>query len=154
MSGLESLFFAGASDGTAGSSANLGSFLTGLGQMQQGASKASASSYNANVATQNAAIARQNALANAAAQQRSAKKTIGSTIAGFGSSGLSLTGSALDVLEESSMLAELDRQNIMYEGELKAIGYENEARLARSSAKNQQISGLFSGFGATLLTRK
>lgn len=107
-----------------------------------------ASKYNAKVAENQAIAARQQAGANAEMQRRSSEKKIGSMQASYAASGVSIEGSALDILEESARNAEMDRQNILYGGELRAIGSEGTAMLEKSQGANAQTSGYLSAAGS------
>lgn len=107
-----------------------------------------AAKYNAKVAENQAIAARQQASANAKMQRRSSEKKIGSMQAAYAASGVSIEGSALDVLEESARNAEMDRQNIIYGGELRAIGSEGTAQLERYQGKNAMTSGYLSAAGS------
>jgi hypothetical protein len=106
------------------------------------------SKYNAKVAENQAISSRQQAEANAITQQRSAAKKIGSMQAAYGASGISVEGSSLDILEESARNAEMDRQNIIYGGELRAIGSEGTAILEKNRASNAMSSGYLSAAGS------
>jgi hypothetical protein len=119
--------------------------------ISQGQQAKGAAEYNAAVANNNAIAARQQADANAAAQQRKARLTLGSMRAGYGAAGVGLEGSPMDVLEQSASMAELDRQNILYGGALKAQGYESTAglELMRGDAA---VTGSYFNAGSALLT--
>lgn len=113
--------------------------MTAVSAISQAQSAKATGEYNAAVATRNAGVARAQAAADAEAQQRHARRVIGAARAGYGASGLSVEGSPLEVLEMSAANAELDRQNILYRGELRAMGYESDAALetARSDAADR-----------------
>ena len=113
--------------------------------------------FNANIAEQEAVVARDQAGQAAVLQQREARKTIGAMKAQAGGSGLD-GGSMWDVLEESAAASELDRQTILYQGELKARGYRNTATLDRFSGANaikqgqlQSASSVLTGAGNALV---
>jgi hypothetical protein len=107
-----------------------------IGAVQQGQRAADASRYNAALARQNADASRAQAAANAAKQQREAVKKIGQMRAGYGASGVTIEGSAMDVMAESAATAELDRLNILYGGAIKAHGLEGQALLDERRAEN------------------
>ena len=137
-----------------------GSIVSTIGQIQQSSAASQAAEYNAAVARNNALAARQQAAANADALERKSRNVIGSSRMNYAASGVSLEGSPLDVLEEQAMMAELDRQNTIYSGELKAIGFQNEAQIEDMRAKNARSAGaigvassLFSGMSANLMRR-
>jgi hypothetical protein len=129
----------------------IGTAFSVMGALNQGQQAKNAADYNAAVANNNAIAARQQAEANAAAQQRKARLQLGSMRAGYGAAGVGLEGSPMDVLEQSASMAELDRQNILYGGELKAQGYESTAglELMRGDAA---VTGSYFTAGSSLLT--
>lgn len=113
------------------------SFVSDIMQSsQQASANRQAAEYNAAVANNNAIAARQQAEAEASRQQRLSAKAIGDMRAAYGASGVTREGTALDVLEESTINAELDRLNILYGGEVKASGYSSTAALERSRASS------------------
>lgn len=123
-----------------------GAAVSAMGSMAQGKAQAQAARYNAQIAERNATIARQQANADAETQRRNSMRAIGAMRANYGASGVTLEGSPLDVLESSAAEAKLDEMNIRYKGELKAIGYTDEAALDRANAKTAKQQGLM---GAT-----
>ena len=129
----------------------VGTAFSVLGALNQGQQAKSAAEYNAAVANNNAIAAKQQAEANAAAQQRKARLTQGSMRAGYGAAGVGLEGSPMDVLEQSASMAELDRQNILYGGALKAGGYQATAglELMRGDAA---VTGSYFSAGSALLS--
>lgn len=125
--------------------------ISAVGALSSGRQQQQASEYNAEIARRNAVAARQQAAANAEAQQRKARMQIGSMRAAYGASGVGLEGSPLDILESSAMMAELDRQNILYGGELSAIGYESNAGLELMRGENA-VTGSYFGAASSLLS--
>ncbi len=121
-----------------------------VGAIQQGQAQANAANYNAQVAQQNATIAQQQAQQEAELQQREARKRIGAAHAGYGASGITMEGSPLDVLEASASNAELDKQTILYNGRIRALGYQNTATLDKYSASEALTSSYYDAFGALL----
>jgi hypothetical protein len=107
--------------------------------------------YNAAINERNAGIARDQAAADAEAQGRHARMVIGRARAGYGASGVTQEGSPIDVLAMSAANAELDRQNILYRGELRAMGYQDTAALDRSRASAATQRGL-EGAASSILT--
>ena len=93
-----------------------------VGTIQEGLAADAAARYNAGIARRNAQVSLDQAAADADAQDRESRKTIGSMRADFGASGVTGTGSVRDVIEASATVAELDRQNILYKGNLEAMG--------------------------------
>ena len=127
-----------------------GAVISAIGAINQGQQAKDAANYNAAVANNNAIAARQQAAANAAAQERKSRMQLGSIRAGYGASGITMEGSAMDVLEASAATAELDRQNILYGGELKAGGYESTAGLELMRGEHAVTSSYYAAGGALL----
>lgn len=93
---------------------------------------------------------RQQAAAEAEKQGRHARRVQGQLRANIGANGITLEGSALDVMENSAANAALDRQRLLYAGELKAIGFESTAALDRSAGDAAQTAG-YMGAASSLL---
>lgn len=164
---MEAVLFGSAATGTTAATAGLfgaggafsamqtlmtvGTAFTTAGALYQGQQARAAGDYNAAVARNNAIASRQQAEANAAAQQRKARMQMGAMAAAYGASGVTLEGSPMDVLEQSAAMAELDRQNILYSGELKAGGYEATAGLELMRGRAAQTGSYFTA-GSALLT--
>ena len=119
--------------------------------VQAGRQAKKTSEYNAAIGERNAGLARSQAAADADAQQRHARQVIGAARAGYGASGITLEGSPLDVLESSAANAELDRQNILYKGELRAMGYSEGAALDRVRGDSAQRAGYEKAGSAILM---
>ena len=128
----------------------VGPALGAYGQIQSGQAANQAAKYNANIAKQNAAITLQQAGLDADAQQRAAKGIIGEEKANYGASGVS-GGSVNDVLMSSETSAELDRQNILYRGKLRAMGLMSDAQLDKFSGR-QAVTQSYFGAASSLLT--
>lgn len=107
-----------------------------LGAINEGKAGKLAGDYNAQVAENNAVYSRQQATEEERRSRSLARKAIGEMRAGYGASGITLQGSAMDVLEESAFNAELDALTIRAGGEAKAAAYRNEARMERIAGKN------------------
>lgn len=118
-----------------------GTILKTMGAIHQGKAEQAAADYNAQLADRNALITTQQTEAAKLQQKRDSAKHIGGMRAAYSASGVSLEGSALDVLEESASQAELDYQNIGYQGELKRMGFESEAAMERMRGKNAVRAG-------------
>lgn len=142
----------------------VGTAVSAVGSISQSQNAAAASRYNAQISErnaliqqQNATLARQQAVSQSEIQRRQAAKQMGAMRAGYANSGVAMEGSPLDVLAASAASAELDTLNTIYNGELKARGFENDAQGLRESAamdrkraKNQITQGYMSA-GASLL---
>lgn len=144
--------------------------ITGMMAAQaQGEAAAAAANQNAQIAEYNRQVAERNkatALAEADAEARDVsrenRRTMASIRAAYGASGLALEGSPLDVMEDTALEQELDVAKTRYKGQLRAIGYQDEAanykmkaelhRMeAASAARSSRISAvgaLFSSLGS------
>jgi hypothetical protein len=116
--------------------------VSAMSALRQGEISSAASTYNATISTENAAIARQNAADQAKQAERERYLRFGAIKAAQGHSGGDAgQGSVLDVLGDVAAQSELQKQDILYRGELAARGYTNTANLDRASASNQESSG-------------
>lgn len=113
-----------------------------ISAINQGNAAKSAADYNAQINAQNAQIARNDAAAQAAQQDRLNLLRIGSIHAAQGAAGGAAgSGSVLDVLGDVAAQGELEKQNIIYQGEQRARGYSNTANLDTFSGKAAQTAG-------------
>lgn len=76
------------------------------------------------------------------------RKAAGEVSAGFGASGVTQSGSALDVLAESNANNDRDVANTRREGKFKAESYMNEAKLQRRAGKSALESSQIGAVGA------
>ena len=120
----------------------IGTVVSVISALSQGSSASAAANYNAQVNAQNAVIARQQAEAQARQIERENYLRLGAIRANQGASGgAGDEGSVLDVLGDVAAQGELERQQALYQGELKARGYTNSATLDRYSASTASTSG-------------
>lgn len=110
-------------------------------QAQATMANVAAANFNADLLEQNAGIALEQGRVAQDAQQRQSRRQIGSMVAAYGASGVQVdSGSPLDVLADSAMMAELDRLTIGYNAELEARNYRTQAQLQRMSAQQGILS--------------
>ena len=129
-----------------------GSVMSAVGAMQQGQAAKAAADYNATINTQNAAIARQNAADKARQADRETYLRLGSIRANQGAAGGAADeGSVLDVIGDVAAQSELERQQITYQGELQARGFQNDATLETFSGETKQTSSYWKA-GSELLS--
>lgn len=125
--------------------------IKGIGQLKQAAAMRKAANFNADVAEQNAQFSLQESAANERSFRVMARKQLGDMRANYGASGIVASeSSAQDILEESAATAEMDALRIRHQGELKAYGYRQDAKLNRMSAANAMPQGLLSASGTLL----
>ncbi|MPZ43949.1 MAG: hypothetical protein GEV05_11180 [Betaproteobacteria bacterium] len=127
-----------------------GTAFSVAGAISGASSQANAAKYNAQVAERNAQVSRAGAAADAQTLDRRARQRIGAARAAYGAAGVDLEGSPLDVLEQSAAEAEMDKMNILYKGELQAMGMQDTAALNRSRADAAIGEGVY-GAGRALL---
>lgn len=127
-----------------------GTALGAIGTIQQGRAQQEASNYNALVSRENAISAQQNATLNEAAFRRQSARLVGSQIANVGASNIAMTGSVLDVLEETIAIQEVDALNIRRQGQLQARSLEQQARLDIAQGRAAQASSMFGAAGQLL----
>lgn len=127
-----------------------GGALQAYGQYQAGEAENRAAQLNAQVAGQNAALAIQQAAQDERALRVQGRKFLGDMRASYGASGVTMEGSPLEVMKESAAAIELDALNIKYEGETRALGFRNDARLERYRGEYAAAAGRL-GAAATLL---
>lgn len=128
----------------------VGTAFTAVSAISQGNAARKEGEYNAAIGTRNAQIARDQADADASAQQRVAQQRLGAARASYAASGVTMEGSPLDVLAMSAANAEMDKQNILYKGNLRAMGYEETAALDLARGKNAQKQGYMKAASAFL----
>lgn len=129
-----------------------GAVIGAINAIQQGRAANAAAQYNAAISEQNAAISRSDAAAQAAQIERENTLRLGSIRAAQGrAGGAAGEGSVLDVLGDVAAQGELERQQAIYQGELRARGFTNTAQLDRYSGRQAQSAGYMRA-GAELLS--
>lgn len=157
-----------------GTALTIGSTIfSATGAMSAANAQASASEYNAAVANRNAMVADQNrklsiqqSRIDAEDKRRANRRVMASIRAQYGASGLALSGSPLDVLEDTAAEQELDAKRIEYEGRargregaLQMLGFKESADLSRTEARYARSGGRRNALGiglsgaGTLLSR-
>jgi len=116
-----------------------GAVMSAVGALQQGQAAKQAADYNSTIATQNAQIARQNAADKAMQADRETYLRLGAIRANQGASGgNSGEGSVLDVIGDVAAQSELEKQQIVYQGEMQARGFTNDSTLDTFTGETQQ----------------
>ena len=127
-----------------------GGALSIIGTLQQGQAQAAAAKFNAQLRERDAQLSLDKASADAEALSRKSRKVIGGIESGFGASGVTAGGSVIDVIESSAAIAELDRQNILNSGRLKAMGFLEEAALEKARGRRAITGSRFQAASAFL----
>ena len=129
----------------------LASVFTAGSQLQEGEQEQQAQEFNAKVAEQQAQLTRESSALEEFKARKRLKLVSGEQRALFAKSGVTFSGSVIDVIEESISNAELDIATSNFNAEVKARGFESEAAQARIVGQQaRRISRLRAG--ATLLT--
>jgi len=108
--------------------------MTIQGQRQAAKSQKAMHEYNAKVQENNAIIAEQNAQFENEKHKDNLRRILGDQKTSYGASGVTRTGSSLDVQLDTITQGELDSLTILYGGDIKAEG-------ARMSAVSQRMAG-------------
>lgn len=129
----------------------VGTLISGAGAIYSANAQKAEARYSRQIAERNATIVQQQAAVSEAAARRDGRRAIGKIQAGYGASGVvGNEGSPLDVLENSATEAELDALTIRYNGELGAMGYKDDARLATMRGRAAGTEGAFRAGSALL----
>lgn len=135
----------------------MGNLFSGYANAANLERDARAAEFNAGLYIQNAARTRLEAGLNEEASRRASRRVLGEQRAMLIESGGSITGSAADVIRQSSIDAELDALSIRYEGdqaarslEMDAIFARHDAAISRASAKGARRAALI-GAGASAI---
>lgn len=123
----------------------VGAIAEGQAQKEAYKAQANVNEYNAKVSEMNAQIARNNASVREEALRRKSRQVLGQQRGAIAQAGIAFSGSALDIIEQSSVMAELDALNTRYEGDLQsrgllatAAGERYQAEANRINAKNAE----------------
>ncbi len=132
----------------------IGAVVGAAGSIMSGMAAANAANAQAAAYQRQAALERQQAAFNADQQESKAIRLISQQRAGFLSAGVSIMGTPMDVIEDTTRETDLDVQAIKYNGEIKAQNFEMQAAAYRAKADAAQVSGftgaispLVKGFG-------
>jgi hypothetical protein len=125
-----------------------------MGSLSSAKAESNAAKYNASIASQNAKIANEQAASQAEQQRISNYRKLGSIRANYGAAGVTSDGSPMDVLADSYTQGEYDVQSIIYQGKVRAAGYQNTAALDTAAASNAKKSGYINAASSALLGGK
>jgi len=129
----------------------VGTAVSAVGMYQQGKAQEKVANYNAKIA-ENAAISqRYQAEAQASRIRDRAKRLKGAQISSASKSGITLSGSANDVMYDSALAAENDVLTSLYQGKTGADSSMAQASLARFEG-NQARSNSYYGISSTILS--
>ncbi len=119
-----------------------GQAFSAFGAAQEGQDTGNALDSQARIQRRNAANAIIAAKQDAYKQSLMSAKQYGAAEASYAAGGVaSNSGSVLGVLAASAANAELDRQNILYGGDIRALSYQNQASIDESNARRARDAG-------------
>ena len=120
----------------------VGSIQKGNAEKAQYNYKAQVNKNNAIIANNNAATERQAGLEDSRLQRIKTLQRIGSQQAGMAAGNIDVTqGIALDTVEDTATMGELDALNIQYNAEKRALNYEQQADNFTNQANMDIIAG-------------
>lgn len=121
-----------------------------IGAISSGYAKSAGMKADAAVADHNAIAANQAASSDADIALRQGRAQIGAQSAAAAQNGLGFSGSVTDSLDDSAANVQMDADNAIYGGRLKATNFTNQASGLRSEAKNAVTAGWLGGASALL----
>lgn len=127
-----------------------GSAVSAYGKYQAGKAQQAAANYNAMIDEQNAKMARDQAAFEADRQASKLRRVVASQRVGYLASGVTISGSAMDLLTDTVIQGEMDRLAIIYGGEAEAVSSLNQATANRMSGKAAAKAGTIGAFGSLL----
>lgn len=120
------------------------------GSLEKGKADKAAAKYNAAVARQNATLARQQAERDAQQVRVQGQKFLGDIQTSYAASGVTMEGSAYDVMAESAANIKMDEMNVKYQGELQANQLNAQARMDEWAGRVAQRGSYISAAGSLL----
>lgn len=124
----------------------MGDFIGATGSFIQAKTDYNASKYNAQLARQNATWERQATEEKAKQANVQGRQAIGSMRASYGISGVTLEGSAFDVLEQSALAVKQDELNIKVAGERRVLALEQGATIEEYQGRAARTLGNIKGY--------
>ena len=109
-----------------------------------------AAEFNAKQAELDADLAKQQAAFEERNFRAGVDRLLGQQRAGYAKAGVQMTGSALDVAQDTTMQSEMDALLIRYNGIIKSNGYRTQAALQRLQGASAQTQGFMSATGSIL----
>lgn len=119
----------------------LGAGISAAGSIASASAQSASYKAQAAYADRQAQMAAEKGNYDAAIQARSNDRQLASMRGQYLSGGVALSGSALDVLQESATEASLDEQAIRYGAQVQSDNYRFQSGLARSNAKIAMTGG-------------
>ena len=141
--------------GLLGASTAVGSIgstiMSSLSQIQAGKQAEEVGKINAATLMEEGRAKRESAKYETLQLSKQRQQTIGSQIAGYGASGISMEGSPLEVMAETARNYERDIINMGYAGDVNATQLSNQAMISEWAGKQKKKAAWW-GAGSELLT--
>lgn len=119
-----------------------------VGNLYSGFAQASALDLNAKISERNARQVELDTAEVVARFRRQAKKQAGSRHSARGASGITLDGSAFDVMLDSAVEEELQAATITHQGKIEAMNLRLSAQIDKEQARVTRIGALFGAAGS------
>jgi hypothetical protein len=119
----------------------IGAVAGAVGSVVSGMAAAQASRAQADAYRDQAAREREQAAFNSQQQEHKAIKLISTQRTSYLAAGVSLYGTPMDVLDDTTQQSDLDVQAIKYNGEIKARNFDMQARALDVKAQGQEVGG-------------
>lgn len=126
-----------------------GAVVAGVGALSAAHNKKNASNYNKAIAQQQAQIATQQADRNESTQRRRGAMALGRQVSAT-ADGAGLSGTGLDLYQQSAADVEMDALNIRYGGALSSISASSQADLYGMQADDAETAGYLNAGSAAL----
>ena len=127
-----------------------GALLSAKGQLDAGYAARKAGDAEANLLEKNAGIVEEMGDYAAFRQNIKVKQVLGAGRAAYAASGVTMSGSAMDVMRESAVAGERDRLMILYKAKTKADTMRGQAQIARYSGKAAMEAAKYKAAGSLL----
>lgn len=121
-----------------------------VGAMSSANSKNKAEQANAQISQQQAAVVEQQGTAREEMQRSNARSLIGEQLAVGAQAGTQLSGSRLDILNQSMYNSELDALNIRYDSTLQAQGLREQASIDKYTGNQFKQAGYLNATSSLL----
>ena len=133
-----------------------GSLISAKGQLDAGDAARRAGNAEGDLLEKNANRVEEMGKYTAFRHNMKVKKVLGAGRAAYAASGVTMSGSAMDVMRESAVEGERDRLTILYTSRVKADTMRDQAEIARyrgeaaqAAAQYGAASSIFGGIGKT-----
>jgi hypothetical protein len=116
--------------------------VAAAGSLIQGASQASQAKRAGKVADANAEMAESQGAAEASLIREKARRLAGSNRAAIGASGVDISGSFFDALQDSDIASEMDAQTTAYNSKVQANNFRAQGKADRASGSSAMVGGV------------